>query len=157
MVTGEERVFVRSLQVKIRAALSTDMHFIRECIEKFRLDSEDIDYRQFVVSVDGTKINGFGRMRLHREIVELGSVGVVEGMRNQGIGTMIVKHLIDIFPTDEVFIATDIPRFFERLGFKIVDQGPEDLIEKIMGVCQSKGRGDSVIMLHEKGAALERG
>lgn len=152
MVAGEERVFVKRPLIKIRAAFPADMPFITEHIGKFRLDNEDMDYQQFVVSVEGDKVIGFGRIRPHREIVELGSVGVIEGRRDEGIGTMIVKHLVDIFPANEVYITTEIPGYFERLGFTRVEPGPGELIEKLRGVCRSKGRNDAVIMISEKGA-----
>ncbi len=38
--------------IEIQPASSDDMPFIKECIGKFRLDDEDLDYRQFVVAVD---------------------------------------------------------------------------------------------------------
>ena len=77
------------MNILIRKAQSNDMPFIKECIERFRLDDEDLDYRQFIVAVEGSEIAGFGRIRPHKEIYELGSVGVVEQRRNQGIGNIL--------------------------------------------------------------------
>lgn len=134
----------------IRKAQSDDMPFIKECIERFRLDDEDLDYRQFVVAVEGNEIVGFGRIRPHKEVYELGSVGVVEQRRNQGIGKMIVKHLIDKFPTDDVYITTDLINYFERLGFKKIESGPKELVEKLQRVCKSKCREGAVVMLYKR-------
>ena len=48
--------------ISLRPASPEDMPFIKECIERFRLDDEDLDYHQFVVAIDGKKIAGFGRI-----------------------------------------------------------------------------------------------
>jgi N-acetylglutamate synthase-like GNAT family acetyltransferase len=134
----------------IRPALSDDIPFIKECIERFRLDDEDLDYRQFIVAVEGSEIAGFGRIRPHKEIYELGSVGVVEGWRKQGIGKMIVEHLINIFPTDDVYITTDLVKYFESLGFSTIESGPKELIEKLQRVCKFKCREGAVVMLYKR-------
>ena len=69
--------------IKIREASPDDMSFIKKHIYKFRLDDEDIDHRQFVVAVDWDEIVGFGRIRPHKEVYELGCVGLLnkEGIR----------------------------------------------------------------------------
>ncbi len=43
----------------IRPANQKDMPFIEEKIKEFRLDDEDLDYRQFVVAVDRDETIGF--------------------------------------------------------------------------------------------------
>ena len=79
---------------------------------------EDLDYQHFSCNhKDGDEIVGFGRIRPHEKVYELGCVGVVENRRNQGIGKTIVEHLINIFPSDDVYITTDLLDYFERFGF----------------------------------------
>ncbi|MBI5181939.1 MAG: GNAT family N-acetyltransferase [Nitrospirae bacterium] len=138
------------MSIFVRPAEYDDMPFIKECTEKFRLDDEDLDYRQFIVAVEGSEIVGFGRIRPHKEVYELGSVGVVEQQRNQGIGKMIVKYLIDKFPTNEVYITTDLIKYFERLGFKKIEPGPKELVEKLQRVCKSKCREGAVVMVYKR-------
>ena len=134
----------------IRKAQSEDMTFIKDKISNFRLDDEDLDYRQFVVAVDGDEIIGFGRIRPHMKIYELGCVGVVEHRRNQGIGKMIVEYLINIFPSDDVYITTDLIDYFRKFGFKMIEPWPEELIEKLKRVCVSKCREGAVVMVYKK-------
>lgn len=134
----------------IRSAKQEDMAFIKEKIKDFRLDDEDLDCRQFVVAVDGNEIVGFGRIRPHKEVYELGCVGIVENKRNHGIGKAIVEHLIKIFPTEDVYITTDLPEYFERLGFKKIAHGPKELHEKLKRVCKSKCREGAVVMVYKK-------
>ncbi|MBI3601027.1 MAG: GNAT family N-acetyltransferase [Nitrospinae bacterium] len=137
-------------RVAIREASPNDMPFIKEHIEKFRLDDEDLDHRQLVVAVAGEEIVGFGRIRPHKNVYELGSVGVIENRWGEGIGRMIVEHLVGIFPTDEIYITTDLPEYFEKVGFKRIEPGPKDLVEKIQRVCKTKWRRDAVAMLLTK-------
>lgn len=139
---------------KLRPALSQDMPFIKDCIKRFRLDDEDLDYRQFVVATDGDELIGFGRIRPHKEVYELGCVGVVEHRRNQGIGKIIVEHLINIFPTADVYITTDMPEYFVRFGFKNIVSGPKELVEKLQRVCKSKCREGAAVMVYRKGCDL---
>ena len=54
--------------IKIRPASFNDMPFIKECIEKFRLDDEDLDCQHFIVIIDGDEIVGFGRIRPHEKV-----------------------------------------------------------------------------------------
>jgi len=134
----------------IRPATPEDMPFIKDCIERFRLDDEDLDYQQFVVTVEEKEIVGFGRIRPHKKVHELGSVGVVENKRRHGIGRMIIEHLISGFPTDEVYIASDLPGYFERFGFRKMDPGPQELVAKLQRVCKSKRREGAVVMVLDK-------
>ena len=141
--------------IKLQYAEPQDMPFIKECIERFRLDDEDLDYRQFVVAAEKNEIVGFGRIRPHKEVYELGCVGVVEHKRNHGIGKMIVEHLINNFPTNDIYITTDLTEYFERLGFKKVKPGPEELVEKLVRVCKSKCREGAVVMVYRKARKSE--
>jgi N-acetylglutamate synthase-like GNAT family acetyltransferase len=138
------------MSIKIQPALLDDMSFIRRYIDEFRLDDENLDYHQFVVAIEGNEIVGFGRIRPHKEVFELGCVGVVENRRRQGIGKMIVEHLINIFPSNDVYITTDLIDYFERLGFKRVEHGPKELEEKLNRVCKSKCREGAVIMIYKR-------
>ncbi len=141
---------MKQSSIRIRPASPDDKPFIKKHIEKFRLDDEDLNYHQFVVAVEGEKIIGFGRIRPHKKIYELGCVGVIENKRNQGIGKKIAEHLINVFPSDDVYITTDLPEYFERLGFKRIGSGPKELVEKLKRVCKIKCREGAIVMLYRK-------
>jgi len=126
------------------------MPFIREHLARFMLDDEDLDYRQFVVALEGREIVGFGRIIPHGEVFELGGVGVVESRRNRGVGTLIVEYLKSVFPSDDVYIITDIPGYFEKLGFRKTETPPEELVRKIERICKTKCRQDAVVMLYRR-------
>ena len=135
-----------SKPVVLRGASPDDMPFIMEHLEKFLLDDEDVDFRQFIIAAESEEIVGFGRIRPHKKVYELGSIGVVENRRSRGIGKLIIERLIDIFPTDDVYLVTDIPGYFEKLGFRVIIDAPEELLEKIRRICAAKCRAEAVVM-----------
>lgn len=145
-----DKIDIMGTVMFIRPANQEDMTFITKNIEDFRLDDDDLDYRQFVVAVDGDEIIGFGRIRPHKEVYELGCIGIVEHRRNQGIGKMIIEHLISVFPSNDVYITTDLSEYFERFGFKRIEPGPGELVEKLKRVCKSKCREGAVVMVLNK-------
>ena len=82
--------------------------------------------------------------------MSLGVWELWENRRNQGIGKTIVEHLINIFPSDDVYITTDLLDYFERFGFRKIDSGPDELVEKLKRVCKSKCREGAVVMVYKK-------
>ncbi|MDP3793178.1 MAG: GNAT family N-acetyltransferase, partial [Candidatus Uhrbacteria bacterium] len=100
-------------------ATNDDMPFIRDTVARLRLDGERLEAQQFIVlrreGRDG--IIGFGRVKPYRHTHELGCVAVVEEERGRGWGELIVRELVRRFPQDEVYVTTDLPEYFERLGF----------------------------------------
>ena len=113
------------------------MAFIRETVERLRLDPEDLRPEQFITLRRNGRIIAFGRIKPYHETYELGSVAVVEEERGRGWGEMIVRQLTGRFPQDEVYITTDIPQYFERLRFLQTAILPPELEAKIARVCES--------------------
>lgn len=130
----------------IRPAKPSEMSLIKEKIKDFRLDNENLDYSQFVVAELRDEIVGFGRIKPYSEVYELGCLGVLEPYRGKGVGKALVRHLIKNFPADEVYVTTDLPGYFEKLGFERLDHGPKELEEKVCRVCQSKLRENVITM-----------
>jgi N-acetylglutamate synthase-like GNAT family acetyltransferase len=126
------------------AARDEDMPFIRECVQRFKLDPERLEAGQFIVAREAGQIVAFGRIKPYGGAVhELGSVGVVESERGKGWGERVVRELIRRFPTDEVYITTDLAAYFERLGFSRLDpaQTPRPLQDKLSRICGSLRQG----------------
>jgi N-acetylglutamate synthase-like GNAT family acetyltransferase len=112
------------------------MPFIRECVRLFRLDDEALEADQFITVRQRGEIIAFGRIKPYGDgVYELGCVGVVEGQRGQGLGRMVVETLTERFPTDAVYVTTDLTEYFEKLGFSRTDALPHPLSEKIQSVC----------------------
>jgi N-acetylglutamate synthase-like GNAT family acetyltransferase len=100
-----------------------------------RLDPENLRAEQFIVLREGSKTVAFGRIKPYAKVYELGCVGVVEEARGKGYGQRIVRELIRRFPIPEVYITTDLPSYFEPLGFQRIQQGPPEIFEKISRIC----------------------
>jgi threonine dehydratase len=112
------------------------MPFISDAVARLRLDGERLEAEQFIVlrRDGGDGVIGFGRVKPYRETAELGCVAVIEDERGRGWGELIVRELVRRFPQDEVYVTTDLPEYFERLGFLRTDILPPELEAKIARV-----------------------
>jgi len=135
----------------IAPATADDMSFIGDTVLRLRLDGEWLEPQQFIVvrRQGGAGIVAFGRIKPYQETHELGSVAVVEEERGRGWGRLVVRDLIRRFPQDEVFITTDLPEYFERLGFLRTDILPQEIEDKISRVCQGL-RSGAVGMVYDR-------
>jgi len=122
-------------------ATASDMPFIRETVDRLRLDPEDLRPEQFVTLRKDGRIVAFGRIKPYRATYELGCVAVVEEERGRGLGARIVRELIARFPQDEVYLTTDLPEYFEALGFLRTDILPAEIEDKLRRVCGSLRTG----------------
>ncbi len=114
----------------LRDATEKDMPLIDEIALKFDLDSNDTDFKQFIVADDNGKIAGFGRLIRRENALELGTIGVLESYRNRGIGKMVINELIKR-ADDDLYLTTLIPKYFEQFGFKKMDTpAPSSMIRK---------------------------
>jgi N-acetylglutamate synthase-like GNAT family acetyltransferase len=77
-------------------------------------------------------------------------VVVAEKRRNRGLGTAIVKHLIEYSPVDKVYIATDVVDYFLKSGFTETSTVPEELGRVLDIECSVRGKRGSVLMTYEK-------
>jgi threonine dehydratase len=134
---------------EITPAAPHDLTFIRETIERLRLDPERLDAAQFITLRSDGRILGFGRVKPYENTYELGSVAVVEEERGHGWGEVIVRELIRRFPQDEVYITTDLPAYFERFGFLRTEILPPELEDKISRVCEGLRPG-TVGMVYDR-------
>ena len=61
-----------------------------------------------------------------------------------------MRELISRFPQDEVYITTDLPAYFERLGFLRTEILPPELEDKISRVCESLRAGHASGMIYDR-------
>ena len=117
----------------VRAAKNRDELWLLDRIEELGLDEAAFRSRDYVIAVDeetGEKA-GFGRLRLHKaadeeEVIELTSIGVLDGWRGQGVGAHVVERLVENAGDegfDEVFAFVENPEPYGELGFVQVDEG----------------------------------
>ena len=133
----------------IRTATEADLPFIRGMVARLRLDNEDLHAEQFIVVEEGGRTVAFGRVKPYSRTFELGCVAVVEDRRDQGLGELVVRELIRRFPQRCVYVTTDIPDYFQRLGFVRTGALPRELSEKI-GRVEGKLRSGVVGMVYRR-------
>jgi N-acetylglutamate synthase-like GNAT family acetyltransferase len=138
--------------VKDRPATAGDMPFLQDRISHFRLDDERLEPEQFIVFTDPStpdEIVAFGRIKPYGDgVFELGSVGVVEARRGEGLGDLVVRRLIERFPVDDVWITTDLTAYFERFGFQRTATCPPALQTKLDRICGKLRIGVAPMHLH---------
>jgi len=134
----------KKLQLKddasIRPATRGDLPLIRKTIERFTLDTERLEPRQFVLAMEGRARAGFARIKPYRGCFELGSVAVLERFRKRGVASRLVRCLMSKFPTPKVWITTMSPDYFKRFGFETATP-PAELARKIKTICHAEKWG----------------
>ena len=131
-------------------ATEADMAFIAETIERLRLDGERLAPEQFITLRRDGRIVAFGRIKPYENTYELGSVAVIEEERSQGLGEQITRELINRFPQDEVYITTDLPTYYEQMGFLRTEILPQELVDKLERVCAANLRENPVGMIYDR-------
>ncbi len=103
----------------IRRATAKDLWPIRKLVLSAKLDPTQLRWQQFwVIDCEG-KVIACGQLRSFGEAQELGSLVVAKDWRNQGLGTILSKHLIHqaTQPLYLECLGQYLASFYRRLGF----------------------------------------
>ena len=140
-------------QVEFVPATPADLSFVRDQLERERLDTERLEPEQFITIREDERIIACGRIKPYEQTYELGSVWVAEERRGKRLGELITRELIRRFPQDEVYLTTDaavgLPAYYERLGFLRTEILPDELVAKIKRVCETLDR-DAAGMVYDR-------
>ena len=82
----------------------------------------------FWVALEGTRVVGIVGLKRHPGCLELCALGVDEASRGSGIGRRLVSGLL-AGVSEDVFLATVIPGYFEGLGFERPSAVPPSMIK----------------------------
>jgi len=115
--------------MNIRKARDEDLASITALALNFDLDHENMRAGNFRVAEEGGKIVGIGQILPHEDCLELASVGVLPEYQKTGVGKQLIRQLLDSVQS-EVYLATIIPHYFERFGFKNTDRVPLSMLKK---------------------------
>jgi len=136
--------------VKVRHATEADMGFIVEYSKKYGLEGENLSYNQFVVAMENGFPVGFGRLKKTGEAYEIGCVVVMDEKKNQGVDSLIIKHLIDFSPVKTVYVISDLVDYFKKLGFVEAKGESKELINSLDKACRIGGKQNAVLMVYKK-------
>lgn len=123
-------LFIIHYSENIYEASAADLEIIKNHISDYELDNRELLHTQFLVYKKSNTILGFGRIRNYANFDELCSLGVIEPERNKTIGKKIVNALIQK-SLSELYLVCVIPEYFEPIGFKIVNEFPNEILSKI--------------------------
>ncbi|RUS48753.1 N-acetyltransferase [Cohnella sp. AR92] len=134
------------MTITCRKALPADVEALHELIQGYAAKgimlprSREALLRHidsFFVAEEGGKLIGCGSLfRLGADLVEIRSLGMAEGYKGKGLGTMIVNALIEearAMKIPKIMALTYAVDFFLKNDFKVVDK--EIFPEKVWTDC----------------------
>ncbi|OKH39064.1 GNAT family N-acetyltransferase [[Phormidium ambiguum] IAM M-71] len=125
--------FVLPSECVLRPASASDIWQIRKLVFSAKLDPTQLRWQQFLVIECDKKIVACGQLRSFSEVQELSSLVVLPAWRNQGLGSHLVKYLIQQ-SSQPLYLecASWLEQFYTRFGFVSVSwrEVPSPLKEK---------------------------
>lgn len=97
--------------------------------ESLGLDYPGMERDVFFVAEDNGTIRGIVGLKRHPEGLELCALGVEPAAEGRGIGRALVEAL-STSVSEDLFLGTVIPGFFEKCGFRAVTEIPDFIAEK---------------------------
>jgi amino-acid N-acetyltransferase len=127
------------LECVLRPACARDIWPIRKLVLSAKLDPTQLRWSQFWVIECERRLVACGQLRSFSGAQELGSLVVAPGWRGQGLGSYLVKHLIQeaTQPLYLECLGSRLAQFYTRFGFVAIawQQLPQSLKWKF-GVSQ---------------------
>ncbi len=109
---------------------------VQQHIQQFSLDDRFLLREEFLTLSAHSKLLGFGRIREHRQVSEMCTLGVIENERKKGFGKTLVSALIQK-ATQPLYLVCIMPSYFESFGFSVCHNYPEVMQEKLRYCNQS--------------------
>jgi N-acetylglutamate synthase-like GNAT family acetyltransferase len=138
-------------KTEIVPARPEDMNFILLMAQKDRLDTRNASYRDFLVAKAEGNIIGFGRLKRHGTFVEMGTFDVLREYRGQGVGHLLMNHLLEK-ANDDVYLLTTIPDYAYRFNFSMLAKVPH-YVQQQFDDCEKANHPNKVYVLLRKAAA----
>ena len=135
--------------VRIKHANEYETVFVEEMLRKHHLNTDGLHYTECVIATENNNPIGCGRLRRIGDGDETACVLVAEEQEERGIGSLIVKHLIDYSQFKKIYAVSDDVDSYEKLGFAQVKTGGRQIENSLVNVCGTDKK-DAVIMLYEK-------
>jgi amino-acid N-acetyltransferase len=103
----------------LRPARTSDIWAIRKLVLSAKLDPTQIHWSQFWVIESEARLVACGQLRCFPGAQELGSLVVAPAWRGRGLGTYLVKHLIQeaTQPLYLECLGSRLAQFYTRFGF----------------------------------------
>ena len=108
----------------LRPALEADAPTIQALIELVDINPAGLDWRRFVLAVDGAdRLIGCGQLKPHgKEVLELASIAVHPEHRGKGIARAVIEHLLAASPRPLFLMCqSSMGKLYEKFGFQTID------------------------------------
>ncbi len=109
----------------LRPATAADAPSIRRLVRRVQINPMGLDWQHFVLAVDaGGRMLGCGQLKPHRSgIIELASIAVEPGFRQNGIARAIIEHLIAVGPRPLYLTCrSSLGSFYEKWNFRAIGE-----------------------------------
>jgi N-acetylglutamate synthase-like GNAT family acetyltransferase len=114
--------------MRVRKARKEDFRRIVRLARKTGLDYAGMEADAFWIAGEGSRILGLCALKKHPDCNELCALGVDARWRGRGWGERLARAVIRN-AEGELFLATVIPSFFVRLGFKRAEAIPPSMVK----------------------------
>ncbi len=108
----------------------TEFRQVQRMARRYELGNGELRREQFTILKNNDTLLGFASLRSTEGYTELETLAVSEPHRGKGWGKMLVKKVQENGP-DTIWLATDMPKYFEKLSFVTSKQVPRELARKI--------------------------
>lgn len=116
------------MTITISPATAADAQRIRDLIREVKINTMNLDWERFLIADDAGEFVGCIQVKPHTETVrELASVAVVPARQGQGIGTLLVRAMLEREP-GRLYLTClrHNISYYERFGFREleIDEAP---------------------------------
>lgn len=107
------------MEINYRKANVDDMPAIMNILNNVSGNIEDIDFRQFLIARDGSKIVGCVRIQDVGGFLELASLAVLTEYRKMGIGSSLIRQILGNTTQRPVYLFCNKKNegFYNKFGF----------------------------------------
>lgn len=114
------------IDLDIRKAQKKDKRHLIKFIKETGLFAPHLRMSDFIVAYRGENLIGVVRFKTHKKhrLHELSNVGVKDGWRKCGIGSLLVSNITKKAKYD-TYLNTINPGFYEKLGFQRANSVPK--------------------------------
>jgi N-acetylglutamate synthase-like GNAT family acetyltransferase len=106
----------------LRPAKEDDFPLIKGLIYEVRINPAGLDWRRFLVAETREgQFAGCGQLKPHSDgTLELASIAVVPSARNQGLGSLLIRGLLE-GASRPIYLTcrAQLGSFYQRFGFRI--------------------------------------
>ena len=117
-------------QVSVLPCTDAEFELVKDHIQVLELDDRELKVDEFLVLKANNELLGFGRIREFETFSEMCSMGVLEKGRELGFGSVLVRALAKK-AKQSVYLACIIPNYFRLHGFKVCEQFPARMQDKL--------------------------